>query len=282
MEDTLQKVEEHTMPEPVKLIPRRLLLSIYKFPLVAATFRRVLNLLVPKQRRVVTIASGAAKGLKMELRLREEKSYWLGTYELDIQCLLPEMIQSGNIVYDVGAHLGFFSLLAGKLVGQTGKVFAFEPNPENLNRLATNIGLNSINWINFVPKALSDHSGEMTFSVSNSSMGQLVELETPTMRTYRVTTTTLDELVFEEQYPVPDFIKIDVEGEEGKVLVGGRKLLKEFKPVIICELHGAEAASQVKAELFKVGYRLEKLDGEQLFSLPPYGHLLAQSKASIP
>jgi precorrin-6B methylase 2 len=85
--------------------------------------------------------------------------YALGTSEPEIQDVFAEHVRHGGVVWDIGANIGFYSLIASRLVGEDGKVFAFEPLPANLDAIARNIALNGVENIEVVGLALSDRVG---------------------------------------------------------------------------------------------------------------------------
>lgn len=239
---------------------------------------------------VVDVAAGYGKGLKMNL-IRDKANpqniyYWLGLHELDTQHLFAKLIKPGFIVYDIGAYIGFFSLLAARLAGSNGRVYAFEPLPENLKRLKLNISLNAMeNAVFCIPKAVFDKTGNVPFyDIGRDDWGRLGEAISPTEKGRLepraiVKTVSLDEFVFQEGNPAPDLIKIDVEGREGKVLAGASRLLKKFKPIIICEVHYPEAARQVYEELSRLGYEFKDLKEKKLNYVRSYcGHIIARPK----
>jgi len=80
---------------------------------------------------VVRIMQGHLKGKKW-IKGSGVNGYWLGTYELAQQKIFQKYMKEGNVVFDIGAHVGFYTLLATQLVGKKGKVFSFEPNPRNI------------------------------------------------------------------------------------------------------------------------------------------------------
>jgi hypothetical protein len=88
------------------------------------------------------VAAGGLSGLTLSLDLQTEKDYWLGTYEPDLQQAIQDLVQPGMIAYDVGANIGYISLLLGLAVGKDGHVFAFEALPANVERLQKNLRLN--------------------------------------------------------------------------------------------------------------------------------------------
>lgn len=116
--------------------------GIYRIGPLARLVRGELNRAAPTGLGSVTIAAGEAQGLQMMLDLQTEKDYWLGTYEPELQAALRELIQPGMVAYDVGANIGYISLIMARLVGPQGRVFAFEALPANLERLRNNLQLN--------------------------------------------------------------------------------------------------------------------------------------------
>ena len=182
--------------------------------------------------------------------------YWLGSYEQEKSRLFADGIRPGDVVYDVGANVGYYTLLAASAVGEQGRVIAFEPLPENLAFLRRHLSMNHLQNVEVFAAAVSDRAGETFFEVAASrSMGQISKRGSLTMRVV-----ALDELVAAGTVPPPDCIKIDVEGAEGQVLAGARKVLTDSKPDIHLALHGAEAREACCRVLSETGYRLSAAD----------------------
>jgi hypothetical protein len=120
---------------------------------------------------IVKVKGGVLKGYKLKLDLRKYRShipYWLGEYELHIQRLLEETVKYGMVAYNIGAHIGFFSLLLYKLVGSKGYVVSFEPNPIPFSMLKENVRLNNAN-IKLEKIAVGDKPGKMPFLNSDGT-----------------------------------------------------------------------------------------------------------------
>lgn len=182
-----------------------------------------------------------------------------------------------QLICDLGAHVGYHTMAFAKLAGGQGRVFAFEPNPFNLERLRAHLSRNSdlAERIEVMPVALSDRSGVTTFHYSarvddaTSSGGHLDGGEPPlTAGAYRragfqqckVATTTLDE-VFPGNYARSvALIKIDVEGAECLVLDGGRRLIQRDRPILLIEVHSVAAMLGLAQRLPGMGYALEPLE----------------------
>ena len=121
--------------------PANLKQAIYKNKPLAAFIRRGLNRAAPTGLTQVKIAAGDLAGYTILLDMQIDKDYWLGTYEPELQAALRELIRPGAVIYDVGANIGYVSLLLAKAAGKTGKVYAFEALPENAERWRKNMAL---------------------------------------------------------------------------------------------------------------------------------------------
>lgn len=150
-------------------------------------------------------------------------------YESATTDLFRQILKPGMTVIDVGANVGYFSLLAADLVGSSGTVYAFEPEPENNTLLLTNIEINSYTNIRAKKVAVSNTCGSTDFFLSELDNGSHSIYEAGARgvaATLSVETTTLDAFIEEEEWPVVDLLKIDVEGAELMVLEGMELLNK--------------------------------------------------------
>ncbi len=215
--------------------------------MIRPPLRALVNLVVGDEQRVVRVRSGAARGARLALDLRQEKAYWLGYYEPAVQRFLEQSVAPGDVVYDVGAHVGFLSVCAARL---GAVVYAFEPMAQNAARLRTNVSLNELE-IHVVEAAVWRDVGAVDLLPGDST------------REYRTTagktlpSVSLD--AFAEREREPALIKVDVEGAEAEVLRGAGRILAEVRPLIICEIHGERAHREV-LELLD-GYSVEELEG---------------------
>lgn len=170
---------------------------------------------------------------------RTKLNHLLGRYEPETTQYFKKTIRPGMTMVDVGANLGYFSRLAAELVGQTGHVYAFEPDADNFLLLRENI--KRFKNVHIVQSAVSDREGTVTFYLS-SKMGMHSLLEkNGNGRSVTVPSTTLDRL-----YEKTDihFVKMDVEGAETAVFRGMRKLLLR-KPVVVFEYNPWDSKSLV-------------------------------------
>ena len=175
----------------------------------------------------------------------------------------------GATVWDVGAHIGYHSLAFAALVGPSGRVVAFEPNPHNVDRLRQHLERNTDleERIVLMTCALGNVEGEEDFVFSpeidngrssGSHLGQAFVPEEPevyqSFGRKRVPVATADTLLRDRRVPAPSIIKIDVEGAESLVLVGAQNLLGSLKPVLLIEVHHITAMHDVLNILLRQGY----------------------------
>ncbi|MGB3548617.1 MAG: FkbM family methyltransferase [Saprospiraceae bacterium] len=168
--------------------------------------------------------------------------------ELRLARYLIRHLRAGHHFLDVGAHFGYFSLLAAKLVGPDGRVTAVEAAPATYGRLVKN--LRKVNHAQALHLALADRTGELTFyqflaRYSEYNAMDVTQYEgrdwlakyPPTPVT--VPCTTLDALALERP---PNVIKMDVEGAEEMVIAGGRELLARHSPILVMEFLAADVS----------------------------------------
>ena len=246
------------------LLPASIKKLLYKIPFLSRLIRRSLNAAVPEGLSEVTIAAGAAKGLRIILDLQSEKDYWLGTYESDLGAAAQKLIQPGDVVYDVGANVGYVSLLSAQLSGKSGKVFAFEALPVNVDRLRKNVLINALeSRITVTHAAVIDTVQPVTFLTHPSgAMGKaLGSAGRDEQYNGRITVPglALDTFVYDENHPAPDVVKLDIEGGEGSALAGMPRLLAEKRPILLIELHGEKAARHVWNHLQQHNFSLHQM-----------------------
>ncbi len=243
------------------VLPNSVKLSIYRIEPLARLVRGSLNRAAPTGLTEVTIAAGGAAGMKMRLDLQVEKDYWLGTYETDLQDSIADLIEPGWSAYDIGANIGFVSLLLAQKLGESGKIFAFEALPANLERLRTHVKINGLDSrVRVISAAVAATSETVRFLVGPS--GAMGKAEGSAGRTeghresVEVPGICLDDFIFRDGNPPPQVIKMDIEGGEVLALKGMKRLLTETHPLILLELHGPEAARVAWETLTAAGYQI--------------------------
>lgn len=213
----------------------------------------------------VELTRGPLLGCAFELR-SSEKYFLMGDgYEPVVQAVLKHEVRPGEVVYDIGAHIGYMSLLFAVLCGPNGHVFAFEPSPVNFGRLRRNIGLNRQNNITPVKKAASDTEGD-AFLTERGSESQVVQgVEDPAGKLSTIKTVRLDDFVYRDQFRPPSLVKIDVEGYAGRVLGGMGRILRDFSPRIMFEVHNEAETAEVFSILSGQLYSFDDIDGCRAF-----------------
>jgi len=247
-----------------RALPASIKKALYRFPILAAFLRRSLNKAAPLGIHEVEVAGGLLAGLRMALDLQSEKDYWLGTYEPDLQAAASHFIRPGMTIYDVGANIGYISLMAARLSAPGGKVFAFEALPANIQRLKQNLVLSGFgNRISIRHAAVVAASKPVAFFMHHSgAMGKAAGSagrEAHYEQSLIVDGLALDDFVFREKNPKPDLVKMDIEGGEGMALAGMQRIMAEAGPIFLIELHGEQAARQVWEQLTAMRYSLHRM-----------------------
>ena len=172
-----------------------------------------------------------------------------GTYEPELRNVLRTVLPVGGIAVDVGANVGWHTLLMARLVGDGGRVFAAEPNPSVRQRLEEHLKLNGFKQVEVVPYALADSDGTVEFygpeaDDAGSGDGHIVEVTGNNRRNiFRVESRCIDAIFPATKAERLDLIKIDVEGFEWPVLKGAEQTIARFRPHIVFE-YLAEYASR--------------------------------------
>lgn len=218
---------------------------------------RSLFRLVPPQ-TIVPVMSGPMRGQRWVVGAGIHRC-WLGRYEIEKQRLMQRLLRPGDVLYDVGAHTGFFTLLGARLVGARGQVVAFEPLPANLDSLRRHVALNRLANVAIVAAAVAARPGRARFQPAGSTyMGRLAEEGSIT-----VDVTSLDATQEAQGLRPPSLIKIDVEGAEVQVLEGASELLERHRPVILLAVHRGDAETECKSRLGARGYSWQSLVGDE-------------------
>lgn len=164
-----------------------------------------------------------------------------GRYEPALTDIMTELLEPGMSVVDVGAQIGYYTLLAARNVGMEGEVISFEPMPENHRILCRNVDLNRYgDRVRIINKAVSSENGTVDLVVKQRNRGghsivKRKKNDQDAISTIKVEMTTLDLALDSE----PDLVKVDVEGAEAQVLDGMSSTLKS-KPIVIFECNHHE------------------------------------------
>lgn len=164
--------------------------------------------------------------------------FYKGLYEPESTRLIQRVLKSGNVAVDVGANIGYFSVILANTVGLKGKVFAFEPSSRFFSRLCRSISLNKMETqIVAEQLALSDIRGNAILHTGKTTASLV--MQGPQFDSYKekCCLTTLDSYWFSMDDPHQiHFLKLDVDGLETKVLLGSQKVIERFKPAILVEV----------------------------------------------
>lgn len=175
---------------------------------------------------------------------KRQKSYWVGTHERAVQSALVDMIEPGMTVWDVGAHMGFFSSLCSRRVGPAGHVHSFEPGPQTRARLEQTIRLNRFQNVRVHACALgSEQLESVLYDVGHSAQATTRDISTRATGSSPIQVRTLSDL-WDELGP-PDVIKIDAEGAEADIIEGGARAFAKAKVKLVIEMHNDDAVSRI-------------------------------------
>ena len=202
-------------------------------------------------------------------------------YEGELFALMLKKLKRGDTFLDIGAHVGFFSMIAAKLVGESGSVYSFEMNPENYSRLMTNAGLNDFKNIRPHNWAVSDDSKPIYFWVNQDNDGghslwdcgkhsfnEKSRVSPQKMASYSI---ALDHY---NSIGKVDFIKMDVEGAEVLALNGMIELLKKNLPIVALEINNFGLAQMghkyqdIRTIMNEIGYRCWLIEGGDPREIP--------------
>lgn len=229
------------------------------YPRLGGVLARLLSLV---QRRGGTTVCRLG-GFDMELDLGEvidAQLFYTGVFEPRTQATIERVVGRGQVAVDVGANVGFFTLGLALRVGPEGRVYAFEPTARAFARLERNLSLNSFTNVEAQRLGLSDQPGALRAGIQSSyridGADLVVEQE--------IQFETLDAWAGRVKLDRLDFLKIDTDGMEARVLGGAQEVLRRFRPVVSLEFvpQAIEAAGGSAEQLLQrfedLGYRLLK------------------------
>ena len=204
---------------------------------------------------VRTIVFGPSRGLRYRIFPGYGWAPICGGWEPTAQRLMQKHIGPGSVAYDIGANYGIHTLLMARQAGPQGHVYAFEPVEPIANHLRENVAMNRFTHVTCVDAALSDQTGTAHFfRALHDGAGHLAPDGKAEGSTVLVKTVTLDEFVFQKNNRPPQFMKMDVEGSESRVLSGGLKVLESYHPILLIDLHTPKQDLAVGDILSRFGY----------------------------
>jgi FkbM family methyltransferase len=238
-----------------RAVPRRVALRIRRSSGLTRVVRGTINAVAPPDFQEVEVASGPLAGARMLLDLKREKGFWAGTYEPWVQQAIEDHLPAGGVGWDVGAFVGYHTLLMHRLCGP-GRVVAVECDPDSRDRLETNLRLNHALGVHVFNGAAGPSEGTVSLvrrrdPCANSVTSEAIAGALP------VRVAPLDLLL--EHYPAPSLVKIDIEGGEADALAGSPEILLEVRPVLIVQLHKSAGIAALDL-LHAAGFRTRAID----------------------
>lgn len=221
------------------------------------------------------VLSEVQPGIWMELDLNsfiERHIYYAGFYRPWVLPHFDRLLKRGQVVVDIGANVGQFSLWAAKKVAPTGIVLAFEPEPTSFAKLAKNVEINATGIVKFENMAIADFDGEAIFNFNaadhdNQGQGSLARLSCH-RRTHRVRCLTLDTLIAERDIKQIDVLKIDTQGAEMRVLTGAKGVIERDRPAVLLRCHEDKCQEMQDATVDIQQFLLDKY--YDLFKIVPW------------
>ena len=219
----------------------------------------------------IQIERGPSEGLWIRVNPRTGQNVQKGIGEPQVQKTLVDHLRPGMTFYDLGANIGFFSLMAARLVGQQGRVISFEADPEIAARLRENLARNQFTQAHVEQKAVWSEPAAVPFervdpnTSPDRGLGH-VSTNGSTPGTITVEAVSLDQ--YTASHPPPDFLKCDVEGAEVAVFRGAARLLSIKRPIVLVEMHNPENQRALLDQFTTQGYRCQSIDDTHVLALP--------------
>lgn len=210
----------------------RLFAAVWRFRSLPLAARAFANVAAP------CILERPFLGFSLSLDVSRSNTHRLlfleGERHISERGLFSDLVTVSDTVVDVGANIGYYALIFRRLVGDSGRIIAFEPEPDNLVELRLNVERNRISNIEVVPVAVGARAGTVHFA--GGINGRVTAHDTHVVDVVsEVRMVALDEVL---TAPV-DVIKIDVEGYEGEVLSGASQSIERWRPHLFLEIHPA-------------------------------------------
>lgn len=232
-----------------KLVP-----SNIPFPIVRGPLRG--------QKWLSGAAAGEGKGLSEVLNLSEKNQAKQAS----------DFTNSRSVCYDIGANVGFYTLLFAR---HAKHVYAFEPYLPNIQKLKKTLSVNKVSNATIVPVAISNKLGTLKFQIGkNNALGKLNPTGNLTVKS-----TSIDSFVIDHE--APSIIKIDVEGAELEALQGAEKTLKDFFPTILVSTHSEKLKEKCLEFLFLHGYVVYSIIGDDSPALLAVSNLFRAKVSSL-
>lgn len=260
----MQKLIEGLIYQCAQRMPLAMLKRLHK-PRFGRAGRKLVRLGLAN--RDVILPTGSGKGLRFNAA-NANPSAALGAYELPVQQAIAQHLKPGDVFYDIGANVGFFTVLGAQLVGNEGAVYAFEPDQNNAQAIRHNVTLNGFSQVDVVQKAVSQTDGSGTLLLTDYAGGHtLSSVERPPQVRAEISVdlVSIDTLISQGDLKPPALVKIDVEGAEIEVLKGMQQTLERDRPTLIYEADDRHPAhlkikqNELNSYVQQFGYELLSL-----------------------
>lgn len=190
-----------------------------------------------------------------------------GVFEKTETAVLQKHLRSGNVFVDIGSNIGYYTVIASRIVGESGKVYAFEPEPENFKFLLKNIELNKLSNVVTTQKAVSDKSGSTTLFLNEGNTGGHHLADRGDGSTgITIESVTLDEFLG-PQAPRVDILKMDIEGYEPFAFRGMQQIMRNNRDILLITEYYPEMISkagsdpdQYLAEISHAGFTMHLIN----------------------
>ena len=253
---------------------------------IATIAHRFLNRLAPHSSQSFA-CHGALEGFRMSIDWNRFRSFVFGTWEPEIANAVVDNVKPGMCVFDIGAHIGYYTLLFAKCVGPAGCVVSFEPLPANFALLQKNVHMNNLLNVRLINQAAFSRTERITLNVpdeqpnpGSGSMSGPGGAKQCDVEAVSLDNFCASSLVF------PDVLKLDVEGAEYDVLIGAQRTISQYRPKLFIELHHFDGvpdvpdAHPVPGLLACWGYKVRWLERWQLTSYILATHASPQAVAA--
>lgn len=237
--------------------------NLYKFPFLKKILSPIVNALKPD----FVIISEHKIFIDKKDTVLSEALLKYGKWEEAVRLHFIKNLKKGDVVLDIGAHIGYFSLMAAKVVGQKGKVYAFEPDNRNFQLLKKNILENNYKNIFPIKKAVTNKNGRAKLYIDSQNSTDHRLTDTSEGREFKFIQTLTLNGFFKPLNKRVDFIKIDIQGGEYHALLGASNILKENPGIkILTEFYPKGLADNgIKEEKFltfltKLGFTFKNID----------------------
>ncbi len=220
-------------------------------------YRAIKNYRINPNESIITVNGSKMRMIPNDPGISTELSIFKSHEPINTQ-IISQILKKGMTCLDIGGNIGYYVLLERQLVGDEGRIIAFEPLPRNYQYLKKNIQLQNVKNISAYNFACGDKEGKATFFINKKSNGCKVIAEgvsppDPSLGTLtEVPIKILDSFIEELKLEHVDFVRMDSEGYELHIFKGLKKTLEKFKPIISIELHKRQLGVDGTREFFQL------------------------------